>query len=107
LLLWAQHTAPSGDPAFFPALFLGSQSANNFAGFSDPVMDRLIARMQGAQLSSERTAIAKEIDSRIRDTAQVIFLVTPEWHVGLSRRIAAYEPWGSDYFIVRGDMGLR
>lgn len=107
LLLWAQHTAPSGDPAFFPALFLGSQSANNFAGFSDPAMDRLIARMQGAQLSSERTAIAKEMDSRIGDTAQVIFLVTPEWHVGLSRRIAAYEPWGSDYFIVRGDMGLR
>lgn len=30
-------------------------------------------------------------------------LVTPEWHVGLSDRLKTYEPWGSDYYVIRAD----
>ena len=30
-------------------------------------------------------------------------LVTPAWHVGLSDHVE-YEPWGSDYFVVRNDL---
>ena len=36
--------------------------------------------------------------------APVSFLVTPEWHVGLSPALAGYEPWGSDYYVIRPDL---
>ena len=31
-------------------------------------------------------------------------LVTPEWHVGLSERMEDYQPWGSDYYVIRPDL---
>jgi len=104
ILLWAQHTAPAGDPAFFPGLFLASDGGNNHAGWRDGAMDRLVAALRNAGRPDERAAIARQIDARVREAAPVIPLVTPEWHVGLSHRLAAYEPWGSDYYIVRGDL---
>jgi len=104
ILLWAQHTAPAGDPAFFPGLFLASDGGNNFAGWHDGAMDRLVAALRNAVRPDERVAIARQIDARTREAAPVIPLVTPEWHVGLSQRLASYEPWGSDYYIVRGDL---
>ena len=40
------------------------------------------------------------------DDAPVSFLVTPQWYVGLSKRLSGYEPWGSDYHVLRADIGL-
>jgi len=31
-------------------------------------------------------------------------LVTPYWHVGLSQRMSTYQPWGSDYYVIRPDL---
>jgi len=104
ILLWSQHTAPAGDPAFFPGLFLASDGGNNHAGWADGKMDSLVAALRSAGTAEERAAIARQIDARVREAAPVIPLVTPEWHVGLSNRFASYEPWGSDYYIVRADM---
>lgn len=33
-------------------------------------------------------------------------LVTPFWHVGLSQRVADYEPRGSDYYVIRSDLAV-
>ena len=36
LLLWAQHTAPAGDPGFFLNAFFRTGAGNNYAGYSSP-----------------------------------------------------------------------
>lgn len=105
LLLWAQHTAPAADPAFFPSLFLASGAPNNFAGWSNETLDQKLATLAETSDTEGRNELAAEIDDLVRDDAPVIVLLTPEWHVGLSERVAGYEPWGSDYFIIRADMG--
>ncbi|MEM6381399.1 MAG: ABC transporter substrate-binding protein [Pseudomonadota bacterium] len=106
LFLWAQHTAPAGDPGLFLSLFFETDAARNYAGWSDPAYDATIAELRTAVDPAERIALAQEAQDLIAQSAPVSFLVTPEWHVGLSRAVAGYEPWGSDYYVIRPEFGL-
>ena len=37
--------------------------------------------------------------------APLLYLVSPDWYVGVSKRLANYRPWGSDYHVLRDDLG--
>jgi peptide/nickel transport system substrate-binding protein len=104
LMLWAQHTAPAGDPAFFPNLFLRSGAANNHARFSSPDLDAVLDRLATTSDVEARMMIAGEAERIVFAQAPVAYLLTPVWHVALSRRIASYEPWGSDYYVLGADL---
>jgi len=104
MLMWAQHTAPAGDPAFFPNLFLRSGAANNHARFADPGLDALLDGFGRESDAERRAEIAARAEQRVFEMAPVVYLLTPVWHVAVSRRAAAYTPWGSDYHIVRPDL---
>lgn len=106
LFLWAQHTAPAGDPGFFLSLFLSTDGANNYSGWSDPDFDAVLARLGAEADPARRADVAREAQAIIAAGVPVSFLLTPEWHVGLSKRLAGYEPWGSDYYVIRDDFGL-
>jgi peptide/nickel transport system substrate-binding protein len=106
LFLWAQHTAPAGDPAFFLSLFLGSTGANNHSGWSDPAFDAVLAELGREPDPARRADLARRAQALVAEGAPVAFLMTPEWHVGLSERLKTYEPWGSDYYVIRADFGL-
>jgi len=107
LLLWAQHTAPAGDPGFFLNAFFRTGGGNNFAGFSSPAVDALLDRLAETGDLAARAALAGDIQQQVFAAAPVSFLMTPAWHVGLGPRLAEYDPWGSDYYIVRADLQPR
>ncbi len=104
LLLWAQHSAPAGDPAFFLNMFLRSGAGNNHAGYSSPRYEALLDALTATADPGKRAAFARAAQQILFDDAPVSFLLTPNWHVGLSSRLAHYEPWGSDYYIIRPDL---
>jgi peptide/nickel transport system substrate-binding protein len=104
VLLWAQHTAPAGDPGFFLSVFLRSDGANNFARWSSPAFDAVLDRMAAEGDGEVRARLAGEAEALVFAEAPVAYLITPVWHVGLSARLAAYRPWGSDYYVIRADM---
>ncbi|MFN4100332.1 MAG: ABC transporter substrate-binding protein [Pararhodobacter sp.] len=106
LFLWAQHTAPAGDPAFFLSLFLGEHGANNYSGWADPAFEATLAELFAESDPASRARIAQRAQAVIAEGAPVAFLLTPEWHVGLSDRIAEYQAWGSDFYIIRDDFAL-
>lgn len=105
ILLWAQHTAPSGDPAFYFNSMLRSDAPLNHARYTSPEFDAIVAKFGTAATAEERAGIALEAQARLFEDVPVTFLVTPEWHVGLSKRLQNYEPWGSDYHVLRADIG--
>merc|ERR1712113_434032 len=41
--------------------------------------------------------------SSILEEVAVSNLVSPQWHIGVSKRLNCYEPWGSDYYVIRAD----
>lgn len=107
LALWAQHTAPAGDPAFFLNLFLRSGASNNISGFASSALDRVLDRFNEVSDPEVRADLAREAEKIVFAGAPVAYLMTPVWHVGLSPRLAGYEPWGSDYYVLRPDLAVR
>jgi peptide/nickel transport system substrate-binding protein len=106
LLMWAQHTLPAGDPLWFLSAFFRSDGGNNHANFTNTDVDTLIDVLSTAEEGPTRIAAAEDAHLAIRELVPVSNLVTPEWHIGLSARMAEYEPWGSDYYVIRSDLML-
>jgi len=42
----------------------------------------------------------------IHEQVPVSIVMTPAWHVGLGSRLASYDPWGSDYYVIGSQFGL-
>lgn len=106
LFLWAQHTAPAGDPGLFLSLFFQTGAARNYSGWSNAGYDALIEQLRASDDAQARISLALRAQEIIAAEAPVSFLMTPEWHVGLSPALAGYEPWGSDYYVIRPDLVL-
>lgn len=106
LLLWAQHTLPAGDPQFFVNHFFRSDSAANHAGLNSPKIDGMLDVLSHPQTGPARETATAAVHQAIRDEVPVSILMTPSWHVGMSSRLAHYEPWGSDYYVIHGDFGI-
>jgi peptide/nickel transport system substrate-binding protein len=107
LLLWAQHTAPAGDPGFFLNAMFRTGGGNNYAGFTSAEVDALLNKLGETSDPATRAALAGDIQRKVFAAAPVSFLLTPSWHVGVGPRLSAYQPWGSDYYIIRSDLAVR
>lgn len=105
IFLWAQHTAPSGDPAFFLNSMLRSGASLNHARYASPAFDAILDRFAVAGDSEERAKIALDAQKQLFADVPVSFLVSPDWYVGTSKRLENYEPWGSDYHVLRAEIG--
>jgi len=110
LLLWAQNTLPSGDPNMFLQQFFKTQDvlygewdSQNFAQLSSSEIDQALAVLGPAQGNARITA-ASEAHRAILEEVPATFLTTATWHVGLSSRVKSYEPWGSDYHVIKTSM---
>ena len=104
LLLWAQHTAPAGDPAFFLEMFLRSEAANNHSGFANEASDAVLDRLAATAAPEGRAALAREAQKILFAETPVTFLLTPSWHYGARGALRSYEIWGSDYYVIRDDL---
>ncbi|CDN57763.1 Dipeptide ABC transporter, substrate-binding protein, putative (plasmid) [Neorhizobium galegae bv. officinalis bv. officinalis str. HAMBI 1141] len=105
IALWAQHTAPSGDAAFFLNSMLRSGASLNYAKYASRGFDAILDRFATEGNPEKRVAIALDAQQKLFDDAPASFLVSPVWYVGLSKRLKNYEPWGSDYHVLRADIG--
>lgn len=104
ILMLAQHTLPAGDPLWFLSTYFGTDGANNHANLSSDAIDCHLAELSLAEDMDERVALTTKAHNEILKEVAVSNLVTPEWHVGLSERMADYKPWGSDYYVIRPDL---
>jgi peptide/nickel transport system substrate-binding protein len=105
IALWAQHTSPSGDPAFFLNSMLRSGASLNYAKYAAPDFDAILNRFATEGDPAGRVTIALDAQEKLFADAPAAFLVSPVWYVGMSQRLKDYEPWGSDYHVLRADIG--
>jgi len=105
LFLWAQHTAPSGDPALFFNSMLRTGAGLNYGGYSNPELDKVIDKFGTEADALKRAQIASEAEDFVFKDAPILYLVSPSWYVGVSKRLENYQPWGSDYHVLRADIG--
>ena len=111
LLLWAQNTLPSGDPNMFLQTFFktqgpqyGAWDSQNFAQLSSTTIDQAREDLGPAAQGDTRKNAAAAALNAILDEVPATFLTTATWHVGLGSRAKTYEPWGSDYHVIKTSM---
>lgn len=101
MLMWAQHTLPAGDPLWFLNTFLRSNGGRNFANFQSDSLDARLDSLSLAEEHNQRILLTQAAQKAIHDEVPLSNLVTPFWHVSVSDRMADYDPWGSDYYVIR------
>lgn len=104
LILYAQHTAPTGDPSFALNQFFRSGEGKNHAKYASKEMDALLDKLGSEQDESKRIELAKEAQALIFKDLPILYLVDPQWHVAVSERLADYQPYSGDYYIVNSQL---
>lgn len=104
IAFWTNHVAPGGDPAFALEQYVRSGAPLNVMGFADPGMDVVLDRLAEAGPAPLRHALARDAAAMLNDSAPILPLLTPEWHVGHSARLAGYRPWPSDYHVLHAEI---
>ena len=106
LVFYAQHTAPSGEPSAFLNMALAKDGSRNYAGYSSDKVNKLLDEMGKMQPGKDRDKQSREIQAIVAEDLPMIYLVDPQWHVALSERVKAYEPYCGDYYCVNAELGL-
>jgi len=107
IVVLAQNTAPTGDPAFVMDSMFRTGAALNHAHYASAEFDAIIDKFATSGDVEERAQIARQAQEKLFEDVPVSFLVSPVWYVGLSPRLKNYQPWGSDYHILRADIGEK
>ncbi len=104
IALYAQHTAPTGNPAFFLNQFLRTDGSKNHMGYSSAEFDALLDEMALLPLGDEMYAKAQEAQHMVSEDLPVLYLLDPKWHVAISDRLEGYMPYCGDYFIINDQL---
>ncbi|EYD69966.1 oligopeptide-binding protein oppA [Fusobacterium necrophorum subsp. funduliforme B35] len=104
LSLYAQHSAPTGDPSYFLNQFFRTGGSKNPMRYSSSEVDALLDKMGSLEFGEESIAIAKQIQKILSQDLPILYLVDPEWNVALSERLKDYKPYSGDYYIVNADL---
>ena len=105
--LYAQHTAPSGEPSAFLNMALVKDGSRNYAGYSNDEVDALLAKMGETEPGADRDQLSKDVQGIVAEDLPIIYLVDPQWHVALSEKVADYVPYCGDYYCVNAELGLK
>ncbi|MGL5440127.1 MAG: ABC transporter substrate-binding protein [Filifactoraceae bacterium] len=106
IALYAQHTAPTGEPSFCLNQFFRTGESKNYTSFSDSNIDSLLDSIGKEKSQEARYKIAKDIQNHIHDELPIFFLVDPQWNMGVSSKLSDYQPYCGDYYIVNSKLGL-
>ncbi|KAA9220724.1 MULTISPECIES: ABC transporter substrate-binding protein [Aerococcus] len=107
LLLYSQHTAPTGEPSYFLNQFFRTNGSDNRFDYSNPEVDRELDQLGQEADSEKRDEIAKSIQEKIINDRPIIRLVDPEWHAGIGADLGDYQLYCGDYYIVNPSLGVN
>ncbi len=104
IALYAQRTAPTGNPAYFLNQFFRTDGSNNHMKYSSAELDAKLDEMALLPLGDEMNAKSKEVQHIIATDLPIFYLLDPQWHVGVSERLDGYLPYCGDYFIINDQL---
>lgn len=106
MAFYAQHTAPTGEPAYALNMFFRTDAGKNVYGYSNENVDSLLDQMGTMTAGEERNELAKQVQAQIAEDLPVVYLVDPQWNIAVSEKLAGYEPYCGDYYVVNDQLGL-
>jgi peptide/nickel transport system substrate-binding protein len=106
LCLYAQHTAPTGDPAYFMVQKYFKSSPNNFSRYISDEFEAIVNKMGDLPHGEQRDELSRKAQDLLLKDLPVIFLIDPQWHIAVSDRLKNYKPYCGDYYTVNEKLGM-
>lgn len=107
LVFYAQHTASTGEPAYFLRLGFFPDSSSNFSRYNSEEFQNVVNAMGELPLGEKRDALAKEAQGILYKDLPVIYVVDPQWHIAVSDKLKEYTPYCGDYYTINSEFGLN
>lgn len=107
ILLYSQHTAPTGEPSYFLNQFFRTGEAKNRFGYSNKEVDKMLDNLGKQTDIAKRDEIAKNIQAKIQEDLPVFLVIDPMWHGAVSDYLKNYEFYCGDYFVVNENFGIN
>lgn len=104
LILYAQHTAPTGDPAFSLNQFFRADQPKNFSKYKSDEMDKILDELGKEEDNAKRVELAKKAQELVAKDLPVLYLIDPQWNIAVSDRLSDYQPYNGDYYIVNDQL---
>ena len=104
LILYAQHTAPTGDPAFSLNQFFRAEQPKNFSKYKSDEMNKILDELGKETDKAKRIELAKKAQALVAKDLPVLYLVDPQWSIAVSDRLSDYQPYNGDYYIVNDQL---
>lgn len=106
ILLYSQHSAPTGEPSYFLNQFFRTGEGKNRFGYSNPAVDALLDELGATDDMALRNEKAKEVQNKLQEDLVNFLIIDPQWHGGFSERLKDYELYCGDYYVVNDQFGL-
>lgn len=106
LAMYAQNTAPTADPGAFLDAHFRPGGTNNWTKYASATVIKQLDDLAGTADPKVRYPKAKVIQTMVRDDAPEIPLLLPKFNIGLSKRLASYDPFPSDYYVVTNELRI-
>ncbi len=104
IALYAQHTSPTGKPAFYLNQFYRTDGPKNMMGYSSKKFDAVLDKMGAEKLGTEMDKLAQEAQEILYTDLPALYLDDPQWHVAVSERLKGYQPYCGDYYIINNQL---
>ena len=98
---------PTGEPTYSLSQFFRTGAAYNNNDYSNEEVDSLLDQMGTLPAGDEKDQLAKQVQQIVSEDLPVIYLVDPQWHIAVSDKVADYEPYNGDYYVVNAELGLN
>lgn len=106
LLIHAQHTAPTSEPSFFLNQFFRTDASTNHSRYSSEEFDNVLTELGNEENLEKRYNLAIKAQEILHEDLPVLFLIDPQWHIGVSEELSNYQPYCGDYFTINNKLGL-
>ena len=108
IILYSTHTAPAGDPAnFLQNTFTSEGSGNYYTNYKSEEFDKVVAELVDTPIGEKRDELAIEAQDILHQDLPVLYLIDPQWHIAVSDKLANYETYCGDYYMVTPQLGLN
>ncbi len=107
LMVYAQFTAPYGEPAFFLNQTFRSSAETNYARYNSKEFDEILDEISNLPLGKERDELAIKAQELLFEDLPVLYLVDPQWKIAVSERLENYKIYGGDYYVINDKLGIE
>ena len=103
----ARHTANTGDPTNYLKLFTPGGRPAEQTHYNSEEFNEAVAYLGTLPIGEEKDEQARVCQRILYEDLPILYLIDPQWYIGVSERMENYMPYSGDYYVINASFGLN